>query len=293
MIRFDAENHKYFDENGKELISVTQLLAKHGLSSDFSMVNETVLKSKADRGTMIHEEIEQYINSGDIGFTAELSDYMGITNKNTLVPSEAEVIVANDIIAATLDQWGYDAVNNQYYIGDIKTGATLNMSSIRWQLSLYDYLLTSDVCKAPRLLYCFHLWQVPKLIPIDPIPREEIERLLNCERKGEVYKQELIITDDTLAMLVQLKYEMDELDTQKKEIENRSNLIVETVKELMRDKGIKCFENDLVKLTYIAPTTRETIDTKKLKTDLPEIAAKYIKTSEVKDSVRITWRKEE
>jgi len=216
-----------------------------------------------------------------------------LMSKNNLVPSKAEVIVANDIIAGTLDQWGYDINNNQFYIGDIKTGTTLNSNALRWQLSLYDYLLSAKVCKAPRLLYCFHLWQVPRLITVEPIPREEIERLIECERKGEAYKQEVVIAEDKLAELVQLKYEMDELDTQKKEIENRSNLIIETVKGLMRDKGIKCFENDLIKLTYVAPTTRETIDTKKLKADLPEIAQKYIKISEVKDSVRITWREEE
>jgi hypothetical protein len=291
MVKFNKETHTYTDKK-KILISVTQLMKKHGLATDFSMVDEQVLNSKADRGTMIHEEIEAYINSGEIGFTSELSDYMGLMTKNTLIPSAAEVIVANDIVAGTLDQWGYDAVNNQFYIGDIKTGTTLNSNALRWQLSLYDYLLSAKVCKAPRLLYCFHLWQVPRRITVEPIPREEIERLLDCERKGEIYKQEVVVTDDTLAMLVQLKYEMDELDTQKKEIENRSNLIIETVKGLMRDKGIKCFENDLIKLTYVAPTTRETIDTKKLKADLPEIAAKYIKTSEIKDSVRITWRKE-
>ena len=36
MIKFDEENHKYFDEEtGRVLISVTQLLKKHFLSPDY------------------------------------------------------------------------------------------------------------------------------------------------------------------------------------------------------------------------------------------------------------------
>jgi len=291
MVKFNKETHTYTDKK-KILISVTQLMKKHGLATDFSMVDEQVLNSKADRGTMIHEEIEAYINSGEIGFTSELSDYMGLMIKNTLIPSEAEVIVANDIVAGTLDQWGYDAVNNQFYIGDIKTGTTLNSNALRWQLSLYDYLLKNINCKAPRLLYCFHLWQVPRLIPVEPIPREEIERLLDCERKGEIYKQEVVVTDDNLAELVQLKYVMDDLKSQADKAQAEYDRITDTIKEIMSVKGIKSYENQIVKISYVAAFERISIDSAKLKHDLPYVAEKYSKISQVADSVRITWRKE-
>ena len=39
---------------------------------------------------------------------------------------------------------------------------------------------------------------------------------------------------------------------------------------------------------YVAPTTRTTIDSKKLKADHPDIAEAYSKTSNVSASVRIT-----
>ena len=51
--------------------------------------------------------------------------------------------------------------------------------------------------------------------------------------------------------------------------------------------GVKKFENDILKITYVEPTTRETIDSKKLKAELPAVAAKYTKISQVKGSVRI------
>jgi len=289
MVKFNKEKHEYSD-NGKVLISVTQLLKKHGLSTDFSNVDKDLLNAKAERGKMIHKEVERYIKKRDIGFTSELMGYIDLITKHELVPAKAEVRVSDGFIAGTTDQWGYDTKNNQYYIGDVKTGSVINYNEVRWQLSLYDYLLPEKACKTPRKLYCFHLTDNPRMIAVEPIPKEEIERLLECERKGEIYKQEVVATEDRLAQLVQLKYDMDELDRQKKEIDRQMSEITDTVKDLMRDKGIKTFENDLVKITYVAPTTRESIDSKKLKAELPEIAAKYTKTSEVKDSVRITWR---
>ena len=41
------------------------------------------------------------------------------------------------------------------------------------------------------------------------------------------------------------------------------------------------------KLTYVSPSTRSTIDSKKLKEEEPELAKKFTKTSNVKATVRI------
>ena len=57
MILFDEKTHTYTDD-GKHLISVTQLMKKHGLAPDYSGVSESVLGAKAQRGTLIHKEIE-------------------------------------------------------------------------------------------------------------------------------------------------------------------------------------------------------------------------------------------
>lgn len=44
---------------------------------------------------------------------------------------------------------------------------------------------------------------------------------------------------------------------------------------------------DSVKLTYVAPSVRTTIDSKKLKEEEPELAKKFSKTSNVSATVRI------
>lgn len=42
-----------------------------------------------------------------------------------------------------------------------------------------------------------------------------------------------------------------------------------------------------VKLTYVSPSTRSTIDSKKLKEEEPELAKKFTKTTNVKASIRL------
>ena len=62
----------------------------------------------------------------------------------------------------------------------------------------------------------------------------------------------------------------------------------EKLREAMEKYGVKSFETPEIKFTYVAPTTRTSIDSTKLKKDLPDVAAKYSKTSKVSASVKIT-----
>jgi len=79
-----------------------------------------------------------------------------------------------------------------------------------------------------------------------------------------------------------------DIATQKKALEDQDKIMREQLEKVMGECGIKSFENDLVKITYVEPTTRESIDSAKLKKELPDVAAKYTKTSNVKGSVRIS-----
>lgn len=81
---------------------------------------------------------------------------------------------------------------------------------------------------------------------------------------------------------------ISDLTVAKKQIEDREKEMRSKLVEAMERYDVKSFENEVVKFTYIAPTTRTTIDSAKLKKDLPDVAAKYSKTSAVSASVKIT-----
>ena len=85
---------------------------------------------------------------------------------------------------------------------------------------------------------------------------------------------------DTLSKIINF-------EIQKKSIEEEDKKLRDALKVAMEKYNIKNFTNERVKLTYIAPTTRTTIDSKKLKVELPDIANKYSKTSNVSATVKI------
>lgn len=78
------------------------------------------------------------------------------------------------------------------------------------------------------------------------------------------------------------------LTLQKKQLEEQEKEMRVQLMAAMEKYGVKSFENEDVKFTYVAATTRTTIDSAKLKKDLPEVAERYSKISKVSDSVKIT-----
>ena len=102
MITFDEATHTYTD-NGKTLVSVTQLLKLANLSPDYSFVDEETMKRASERGTLIHKEIEDYIKNGEVGFTEELYAFIDYLKENDLEPIASELMVHDEEVAGTVD----------------------------------------------------------------------------------------------------------------------------------------------------------------------------------------------
>lgn len=110
----------------------------------------------------------------------------------------------------------------------------------------------------------------------------------DVKRCGKAITEEAT-TDLTLfqSNAMAIMQEIADLDRMKKQLEAKDKVVRQELQEAMDKYGIKKFENDILKVTYVEPTTRTTIDSKKLKEELPAIAEKYTKTTMVKGSVRI------
>lgn len=76
----------------------------------------------------------------------------------------------------------------------------------------------------------------------------------------------------------------------KKQLDDQEKQLKKKLVEAMEIYGVKAFENDLIKMTYVAPTTRSTIDSTRLKQDHPDIAAQYSKISPVAATVRVSLK---
>lgn len=75
---------------------------------------------------------------------------------------------------------------------------------------------------------------------------------------------------------------------QQKKLDEQSKKLKTALREAMEKYGVKKWENDQISMTYVAPTTKTTIDSAKLKKERPDIAEQYSKTSNVSASVRVT-----
>ena len=80
--------------------------------------------------------------------------------------------------------------------------------------------------------------------------------------------------------IVKLKEEQEEL-------QNKNEEIKEKIKQAMEEQDIKKYENDILAITYIAPTKRKTVDTTKLKEQYEEAYLDCLKETDVKSSIRI------
>ena len=85
--------------------------------------------------------------------------------------------------------------------------------------------------------------------------------------------------------LLALERESKKLEKQKKEAKA-------TICEAMEKYGIKMYENDILKLTYVAETSTESIDSKAFQMDDPdlydEILGKYNKETKRSAYVKVT-----
>ncbi len=292
---FVEEDHKYFliDENGvetKELISVTTLMRKHGLAPDYGGVPSETLQAKAEYGKLIHKELEDYITQGEIGFSSELTDFINYIDVHDFYPKDSELLVYDDFVAGTIDLTGFDPAHG-FILADFKTTATLHKEAVSWQLSIYAYLFEKQFDTQIDGLQAFHFSNGLKVVDIERKPVEEIEKLLDAEKNGEIYEQkQLVVAGELVEQLADAEATIKHFELQKKEAEANAEQLRQALLEAMRAQGVKSFENARLKITYVAPTTRETIDDAKLKKELPEIAEQYKKISKVKDSVRITLK---
>lgn len=61
------------------------------------------------------------------------------------------------------------------------------------------------------------------------------------------------------------------------------------LEEVMVEYGIKVWDNEVFKATYVLPTIRKHLDTKRLKEEQPDLYNEFLSESNVKGSVRIKY----
>ena len=302
-VDFDAQSHTY-KLNGLPLSGVTPIIA--WLFPDtYKGIPQSVLSQAAAYGTEVHRACEVY-DSLDIlpeeDYLKEVVYQYASVTKTLPEVACSEYLVSDEYrIASCIDKV---FVNDA--LADIKTTSKVHGLLVQLQLSIYAWLYEKQnpERKVPAL-YLIWLpkpqYGVPTVKQLERIPASICEYIVevwaadgdrlsamaaltgcgvaleydNTPRKaGEIPENVQALVDE----LIVVKKQLDYFAEREKEIKN--DLLV-TMSNLNEDK----WADDLIQITKKAAYLRESIDTKALKADNPEIYAKYRKETKVSESL--------
>lgn len=207
-----------------------------------------------------------------------------------MIPTESEYLVSdNEHFASSIDKV-YKVSDTEYILGDIKTCRTLNVDKVRWQLSIYATFFErqNPGCKVVGLLAIWLRGEEAKITDVDRIDDAVVDALLAAEVEGRQFINPLPSVNTLPDRYKAMEMQILDLLAKKKEIEEQVKTFSERMKGEMEKAGVKKWETENMRLTYIDPTTKETFDSKRFKEEHPEDYREYIKTTKVKPSIRIT-----
>ena len=293
---FEPEHHTY-DLNGKQLSGVTSIV-KWLFPDTYAGIPENVLMQAADYGTLIHSKCELYDRLGIIDDPI-VEDYKRIISMAGLEVAESEYLVSDEkAIASSIDK-----VFTDDSLGDIKTTSKIHEVNVTVQLSIYAYLYEMQTGRKANKLYV--IW-LPKpnygkamLKELVRIPAEVCQYVVevyaehgdplnalaaisqylpaNTERKriqGEIPDGVHTVVDE----LMMVKQQLDELSEREKELKKQ-------LLSAMQGVGEDTWANDLIQITRKAAYERESVDTKTLKADHPDMYEQYKKITKVSESL--------
>lgn len=272
-IIYDPEAHLY-ELDGKPLLSVTELAKR------FSKMNTEWLEAHpeyAERGTIIHNELAEYYD-GDKDF-ADLSE-TAQEIAGQCVPDgtqQTEVLVVNQIkgYAGTVDMV-FCSDHKITKIVDFKSGTTVNMKYYICQLNLYRLALIEMGVDCTGV----------EMLIINPertikIPLKSWEE---CKNIAAGYEPD----EETALTIEQCETELKELETYVDRYNKVKKYLQDLLATKMEETNTKSYIGNRYSYSYVAGSTRKTLDTDLVKQKLGNDYDNCVKETTTKASVRMT-----
>lgn len=309
QVDFEEKDHIYFVNGEIATISVTELLHKHKLAPDYGNVNKNLLKKSAERGKEIHKDLEDILMKPNYSpKSPEGEQFLEWVKENLdcgVGEQKLGYIYNEMIIAGTADVMGF-LKDGSLMIADHKTTSKFQEEYVSWQVSLLDYFarqlkgekINGKVFKwkGAAKFYCFHYHDGKfDVHELKKIPDEEIEQLIKDEYEGRIYqRRELVISNELKEQFLKAEKFLAEVEKTYKEAEENAKKIREQMLSFFEQQNIKSWESPsgLVKVSYIEPSDRISVDSTKLKKEYPEVYSKCQKLTKVKSQIRVTIREE-
>lgn len=274
---FDEAAHSY-TLNGELLPiqGITRMIDRQIFGGKMQNVPESVLKKYSEFGSLVHKEIQEYYENGMLPISDEANAFI----KKRIECAACEFIVSNDVIATAIDFVGKDM-----FLYDFKTSTTLDKERLSWQLSICAYLFEKQTGLKVKGLMGVHLrGKECTFVGIERKHNEQVEALIRAELNGEQYMSE----ETAMRRLIDLEKTIIQIKQEAEMYEERKKVLLTGLQEKMAQMGLKTLKTDNLTLTLVPESTTTTLDTKRLKEEMPEIYQKFEKTGTRKGYLKMT-----
>lgn len=286
QIKFEPITHKYTRYN-HEVPSVNGIIDK--VLGNVFKKDTIYMRQARDKGTLIHSAISDFVLYNKIPDfpMIEFDNFLKISVKRKIIWDLSEQIIYNNIdgmeYCGTLDL--FSLVNEE--ISDIKTGSTKQLKKWQIQLSLYAQALR-DVFGLKVSIGSI-LWlhdEECEYVPMVLLSKEEIVAFLK-----KYYTEDTnTLEEENLSLKCLDKKAIQELNetlTAIEVMEDKVKEIKEKILQEMEQRQINQIKIGKRVISYVAPTVRQVIDSKKLKQEYPQVWDICSKESKINASIRI------
>lgn len=307
--------HKYIltldDGATKELIGVTTLMHRLGLSKSYASADPDVLARAAARGTAIHELLQDYemgefvVNTIQYTWTdsngkdnTELEDCSallrnyGKLSKDNFRSVAVEYLVSDFECVASMVDYVSQVDEHTVDLIDYKSGRQMDKKALQWQLSFYKYLFErmNPTIKVRDLVgvHCNNARSL-KLVSVPYLGDDAVEAKLEAYKEGrDEPETETLPVSFGLTQLVPHRPDLEmllglKMSLQKKmdDVEEEIGDALEELKDAMMEQHIADITVPGGKYVLVGEHEQTRFDSKKFKTAEPEMYEKYTTSSTV------------
>ena len=266
MIEFNQEKHEY-KLNGVVTPSVTQIL-REVFGFKYGNVSPEVLERARAKGSAVHEEIEKYIKTGELGFSEEFLAFKKEYDSLELKAYNNEFYVGyeglNGNFCGTVDLLLLDGV-----LVDFKTSKVLDKVGTTRQLNMYRRALIDKGVLVTRLEAWHIVGDQLKRVELEIYPEEWTDNVLSYYYAGETAESDAeLLGEYDLPKDVELEKACDDLkaiDEAMEELQAKRDKITNNLKAYFDLKNIDGYERKDMTLSFVPGGTRTSFDSARFK----------------------------
>lgn len=296
-VTFKEEEHEYW-LGDKQLFGITSAIQHQVAKSEYDNCPEYLIKKAGQYGSDVHKSIQRLINDFEHDGTVETEDFRELTKDMNIEACEYNV--------SDFEHWAsnIDIVvrvsDNEFDLYDIKTYSNSKLTKTqllkaKFQLSIYAMLFEGQNKGAKvRNLGIMHISNkirkdgsenhISETLPVDRIPNDVCQNLLDCELQGTQFQNPYDIPKDVASKVNRII----KLIQTKKEAEEELNAIKKDVLETMLFLDVKSWKGENITFSRIEETQRSSFDLVAFKKAYPDLPYdSYVKTSKVAGSLKI------